>query len=119
MRIDHVNIRCSDLDATRSFLEKIVGLKAGDRPAFGFPGYWMYDESGRACAHLIGTSVDLGEAGAVDHVAFFYEDIYAQAERMTAQNYPLALKPVPGINILQGFIEGPDGMKYEFQGPAS
>jgi catechol 2,3-dioxygenase-like lactoylglutathione lyase family enzyme len=39
MNLDHVTLRTADLEGTRSFLERVLDLKPGYRPAFSFPGY--------------------------------------------------------------------------------
>lgn len=116
VKLDHINVRCSDLDATRRFLEDVIGLTVGKRPSFTFPGYWMYDDAGRAVVHLIELGRDPGPSGAVDHVAFYFEDLPAQLARMEAQGIACAFREIPGYGLKQGFIEGPDGLKYEIQG---
>ena len=42
--IHHFTIRCTpaELDAVRDFYRDVLGMRAGPRPAFDFPGYWMY-----------------------------------------------------------------------------
>ena len=41
-RLDHYTIRTADLDATRCFYTEVLGLSVGPRPAFTFPGLWLY-----------------------------------------------------------------------------
>jgi catechol 2,3-dioxygenase-like lactoylglutathione lyase family enzyme len=117
MRLDHVNVRCSDLQTTAAFLESVVGLKVGARPPFTIPGRWLYDEGGRAVMHLIDAPAALGECGAVDHVAFFYDDLDAQLRHLESLGHAFTLSEVPGTGIHQCFVIGPDGLQIEFQGP--
>jgi catechol 2,3-dioxygenase-like lactoylglutathione lyase family enzyme len=116
MRLDHVNIRCSDLQAMSEFLRSTVGLSVGARPAFAFPGYWLYDNTGRAVVHLIEARHAPGDAGAVDHVAFRYDDLAAQLRHLASLGHRCEPKVVPGTDIHQCFLIGPDGVQIEFQG---
>ncbi len=40
--LNHINIRTSDLGATRDFYADVIGLEEGFRPPFPTPGHWMY-----------------------------------------------------------------------------
>ncbi|TMH17514.1 MAG: glyoxalase, partial [Betaproteobacteria bacterium] len=42
-RIDHYSIRTLDVEASRKFYTEILGLTVGPRPAFPFPGFWLYN----------------------------------------------------------------------------
>ena len=116
MRIDHVNIRCSDLQATASFLQAVAGLTVGPRPAFAFPGFWLYDESGRAVVHLVEAARAPVEGGAVDHVAFRCDDLADALRRLAALGHDCPPRRVPGTDIHQCFVRGPDGVQIELQG---
>lgn len=116
MRLDHVNVRCTDVQATSDFLQSVVGLRPGARPPFAFPGAWLYDETGRAVVHLIAAQTALGAAGAVDHIAFRYDDLGVQLMHLAALGHRCATVPVPGTDIRQCFLIGPDGLQIEFQG---
>jgi catechol 2,3-dioxygenase-like lactoylglutathione lyase family enzyme len=116
LRIDHVNVRCTDLAVTKAFFESAVGLKEGWRPPFPFPGHWLYDETGRAVVHLIAARQPLGEAGAVDHVAFRFDDLHARLRHLESLGHVVQMRTVPGTDLHQGFLFGPDGIQIEFQG---
>ena len=51
VHLHHVNILAEDLEATVAFYVEAVGLTKGERPAFGFPGAWLYDGA-RPAVHL-------------------------------------------------------------------
>jgi catechol 2,3-dioxygenase-like lactoylglutathione lyase family enzyme len=116
VKINHINMRCSDLEATRRFLESVALLKVGARPPITVAGYWLYDDSGTAVVHLVEASNALGAAGAVDHVAFFTTQLPAEIDRLTALGYLCKPFKVPGTEISQLFINGPDNIQIELQG---
>jgi catechol 2,3-dioxygenase-like lactoylglutathione lyase family enzyme len=71
IKLDHATLRTSDLEGTRNFLEAVLDLTLGYRPAFPFPGYWLCAD-GEPIVHVIpgrGGRVDRsGET--IDHVDF-------------------------------------------------
>src|SRR5208337_3711911 len=69
--LDHVTLRTRDLEGAKAFFETVLGLEVGYRPAFSFPGYWLY-ANGEPVVHLIpGQGGPVDRAGeAIDHVAF-------------------------------------------------
>ena len=40
--LDHFNVVTSDLEASRRFYVRVLGLREGARPPFDFPGAWLY-----------------------------------------------------------------------------
>ena len=42
--LDHYTINTLDLDATIRFYVEVMGFENGERPAFSFPGAWLYCE---------------------------------------------------------------------------
>ena len=41
-RLDHVNLRTTQLDAMTQWYSDLLGLKLGPRPNFPFAGAWLY-----------------------------------------------------------------------------
>jgi catechol 2,3-dioxygenase-like lactoylglutathione lyase family enzyme len=114
--LNHVNMRCSDLEATRLFLEQTIGVKIGPRPPIPFPGHWLYDDSGKAVIHLIESRALLGTGGAVDHVAFSIDNFSERIAELNAAGHKLQPMAVPGTQIYQVFVDGPDLIQIELQG---
>ncbi|NND49460.1 MAG: glyoxalase [Rhizobiales bacterium] len=119
MRFDHVNIRSRDMEAMRSFLEEIVGLKPGARPDFPFPGYWLY-AGDQAVVHMIEwkEEEDL-HAGPVDHIAFGTFDFDEKRAELDATGHKYRVADVPGLPLKQIFVEGPEGVTLELQCPTN
>ena len=40
--IEHFLIAADDIDATRDWYARVLGMKPGPHPDFGFPVHWMY-----------------------------------------------------------------------------
>ena len=114
LTINHFSIRTDDLDACRRFYADVLGLTVGPRPAFPFPGLWMYrgdhGDVANAVVHIIGTDrtveqgLDgyLGErdetklrgTGAIDHVAFFADGLATMLDHLRPSG--VAVPPAHG-----------------------
>jgi catechol 2,3-dioxygenase-like lactoylglutathione lyase family enzyme len=56
-RLDHYSIRTLDIEASRRFYTEVMGFEEGFRPAFDFPGIWLYNGShagSYGVVHIIG-----------------------------------------------------------------
>ena len=42
-KLDHYSIRTLDIEASRRFYTEVMGFEVGFRPAFDFPGLWLYN----------------------------------------------------------------------------
>jgi catechol 2,3-dioxygenase-like lactoylglutathione lyase family enzyme len=51
-RLDHVNLRTTQLEVMTQWYSDLLGLKLGPRPNFPFPGAWLY-AGDVAIIHLI------------------------------------------------------------------
>src|SRR3979490_2986644 len=40
--IEHFLVAADDIDATRDWYARVLGMKPGPHPDFGFPVHWMY-----------------------------------------------------------------------------
>jgi catechol 2,3-dioxygenase-like lactoylglutathione lyase family enzyme len=143
-RIDHYSIRTLDLEASRRFYTDILGFKVGPRPAFDFPGLWLYNGAPPASldeargnygiVHIIGVDLDnpqglidyLGDAklaesgtGTLDHVALAGTGRDAMAERCRRHGVPFFERSVPKLGIHQLFLRDPSGVTIELNYPAS
>jgi catechol 2,3-dioxygenase-like lactoylglutathione lyase family enzyme len=123
--IEHVLILSEDIEATRAFYCQVVGLRVGERPALGFPGYWLY--AGAApCLHIaererylthaarigLATSQEPPGRGPVDHIAFGASDYESASARIERQGVSAVRNRVPG-GPRQLFVEDPNGVRVE------
>ena len=131
-RLDHYSIRTMKLDATEQFYTSVLGFEVGPRPAFNFPGVWLY-EGGVAVVHVVGIDPNdpaglkeyLGDkgmdgasgTGTIDHVAFIGTDVEAMRERFRAAGVPYRDRLVPSLNLEQVFLEDPNGVTIELNFP--
>jgi len=114
MLIDHVTLRTADLEATRGFLEELLGLTAGSRPDFGFPGYWLYSD-GEPVVHLIpGGGAAVGrDAETIDHVGFRLERYAAYRAKLDASAIPYSTMDLPELGERRLFVRTPGGILLE------
>ncbi|HYG56034.1 MAG TPA: VOC family protein, partial [Burkholderiales bacterium] len=40
--IEHILVAADDIDATRDWYARVLGMRSGPHPDFGFPVHWMY-----------------------------------------------------------------------------
>lgn len=122
---DHINIQADDQAAVRDFLCAALGLKVGFRPDFGFEGYWLYLDD-KAIVHMQAKSdeakSDEAKSGAarsgdgwVDHFAFGLYLLKEETARLDAAGLDYFVGGIPGSNVRQIFITGPEGVKIELQ----
>ena len=89
-RLDHYSIRTLDVEASRRFYTEVMGFEVGFRPAFDFPGLWLYNGArypqSFGVVHIVGIDRSnpdglkaylgdrdldsLNGTGTVDHMAF-------------------------------------------------
>lgn len=117
--LQHVTLRPRDLEATRRFYERVIGLHVGERPPFGFPGYWLYVGE-EPVLHLVGNDppTDRLGSGAIDHIAFGVSGLAKARGRLEAEDIPYHEQTVPRLGLHQLFIEDPDGITIELNFPA-
>ena len=120
-KLDHYTIRTDDLEATERFYTQVLHLRAGFRPAFDFPGAWLYaggEDAGAAVVHLV--SIDrrgLHGTGAVDHIAFLATDWPEMRARCAANGVAYEQRSSPSLGLYQVFLRDPSGVTIELNYP--
>lgn len=112
--LDHVTLRTADLEGTRAFLETVLDLKPGYRPAFGFPGYWLY--AGKdPIVHLIPGHKGLvdrhGET--IDHAGFRLENYAGKRAKLDELGIPYSTMDLPELGERRLFVHTPTGILLE------
>ena len=114
--LQHVNIRCADVEATKDFYVELIGLVVGPRPPFASQGYWLY-AGDEPVVHLVqrpeGEAGPRPDTGALDHVAFEGVDLEATRSALKARNTVFREAVVPRDGVIQLFVADPDGVLLE------
>lgn len=138
MSLNHFSIRTLDLPGCERFYCGALGLVAGPRPPFPFPGLWLYAGDtanyANAVVHIIGVDRDdpqglrqyLGDrdaaslqgSGAVDHVAFFSTGLASTRARLHERGLACRERSVPLLGLHQVFVDDPNGVVVELNFPA-
>ena len=139
LTLNHFSIRTTDMAATRRFYESVLELTVGPRPDFPFPGLWMYRgdhaDVANAVVHIIGMDPNdpeglkkyLGDrdisslrgSGAVDHVAFFADNLAKTLAHLEGLGISPRQRTVPSIGLHQVFLDDPNGVVVELNFPAA
>ena len=112
--LDHVNILTNDVDACRRFYVDALGFEEGYRPAFDFPGIWLYID-GAPVIHIIEVAEPLPRnSGSIDHIAFRARNFDKFTAMLDAQGIEYEDRAIPGMDLHQLFCFDPHGIKVEF-----
>ncbi len=110
-RLDHVNVRTSQLDAMIEWYGRMLGMATGPRPDFSFPGAWLY-AGDKAVVHLVGVEAEPdADASALklEHFALKATGMRELLDRAEAAGERIELRKVPSFPIVQVNIWDPDG----------
>lgn len=118
----HVAVKTNDLAATVVFYTRLLGLREGFRPDFGYPGAWLnVPLPGRAAIlHVYAGGPALGPEGraprgtaAIDHVSLACRGFHGFIARFRAANLAWREFLVPGTTLWQLFAYDPSGVQCE------
>ena len=126
--IEHFLVAADDIDATRDWYARVLGMRSGPHPDFGFPVHWMYlgdtdvvhiGPSARAAGenqkkYLGRTSQDQGAGtGAIDHIAFRASGLRSMLEHLKQEKIDFTRRRANGQALFQLFFYDPNGIKIE------
>ena len=124
--INHYLIVSKNLERSRRFYEKVLGMKRAPRPDFGFPGYWM--QTGKEiCVHLASQKPNrirdryllkkhprgTHGSGSVDHIAFLARKPLELKKRIERHGVKLHYRSFPDARLFQIFLKDPDDVTIE------
>jgi catechol 2,3-dioxygenase-like lactoylglutathione lyase family enzyme len=127
LHLEHFLIQCADINATRDWYVKVLGLREGEHPDFKFPVCWLYiaekdvihiteggdNVSANRMKYLGQQSNALQGSGVVDHVAFRCVGLKDTIAHLSALNVPFTKRQVDDQGLFQLFLIDPNGVKVE------
>jgi len=126
--IEHFLLAADDIDATRDWYARVLGMRSGPHPDFGFPVHWMYlgdvdvvhigpsaKSAGENQKKYLGrTSQDQGAGtGAIDHIAFRATGLRAMMTQLEKEKITFSRRRANGQALFQLFFYDPNGIKIE------
>lgn len=126
--IEHYLVAADDIDATRDWYARVLGMKSGPHPDFGFPVHWMYlgevdvvhiGPSARSAGEIqkryLGRTSQASGAGtgALDHIAFRASGLPEMLNHLRAERVPFSQRRANGQALFQLFFYDPNGIKIE------
>ena len=126
--IEHILVAADDIDATRDWYARVLGMTSGPHPDFGFPVHWMY-LNGVDVVH-IGPSAKMAGAiqkeylgrtsqgtaqgtGAIDHIAFRATGLRDTMVHLRKEGVDFRQRRANGQALFQLFFFDPNGIKIE------
>lgn len=126
--IEHILVAADDIDATRDWYARVLGMTSGPHPDFGFPVHWMYlngvdvvhiGPSARMAGaiqkeYLGRTSQGTGQGtGAIDHIAFRASGLREMMVHLKDEGIDFRQRRANGQALFQLFFHDPNGIKIE------
>ena len=126
--IEHFLVASDDIDETRNWYARVLGMKSGSHPDFGFPVHWMY--LGKVDVVHIGPSAKMAGdiqkkylgrtsqggatgTGAIDHIAFRATGLRQMLEHLRKEKVQFSQRRANGQALFQLFFLDPNGIKIE------
>jgi len=128
--IEHFLVAADDIDATRDWYARVLGMRSGSHPDFGFPVHWMYlgevdvvhigpsakaasDNQKKYLGRTSGRSAQEAGTGAIDHIAFRATGLRAMLDQLEKEKIAFSRRRASGQALFQLFFYDPNGIKIE------
>ncbi len=124
--LNHYLIVSKNLERSKKFYQRVLGMDLAERPDFGFPGYWL-KVGDEICVHLASQKANrirdrfllkkhppgtIG-SGSVDHIAFLAQDPEAVRQRIQKNKVTMHFRSFPDAKLFQIFLKDPDDVTIE------
>jgi catechol 2,3-dioxygenase-like lactoylglutathione lyase family enzyme len=119
-RLDHVNVRTSNLERLVRFYTEALGLEQGERPPLGFPGAWLY-AGDQAVIHLVGVEQQPQPQGSLrlEHFAFSASNLAEFLQRLARHGVEFKQSRQAGTGNVIINVQDPDGNRLHVDFPAA
>ena len=126
--IEHILVAADDIDATRDWYARVLGMRSGPHPDFGFPVHWMYlgdvdvvhiGPSAKGASEIqrkyLGRTSQGGAqgTGALDHIAFRATGLPQTIRHLRQEKIDFQQRRANGQALFQLFFLDPNGIKIE------
>ena len=125
--IEHFLLQTADMDKTRDWYVKVLGMHVGPSPDFRFPVFWLY-LGDKDVVHVTEGGAKVSEnrkryvgqesqatsgSGAVDHIAFRATGLREMIAHLEALGVDFKQRQVDDQGLYQLFMFDPNGVKIE------
>ena len=125
--LEHYLIQSEDLEATKDWYVRVLGMREGPHPDFGFPVYWLYlgerdvlhlteggSKSSERRKRYLGQESDaVRGSGVIDHVAFRATGLGEMIAHLERLSIDFKERQVDDQGVYQLFLFDPNGVKVE------
>ena len=111
--MNHFTVLTDDVERTVDFYRDFLGLTAGARPDFDFPGAWLYAGSVPILHVIGGRPGNELRAGVIDHMAFTGRDLAGTLATLKARGIEHTCRRQVSSGVWQVFFLDPNGAKVE------
>jgi catechol 2,3-dioxygenase-like lactoylglutathione lyase family enzyme len=125
--MEHFLLQTEDIEATKDWYVKVLGMRVGPCPNFKFPVYWLY-LGDRDVLHITTGGKNVSEnrkkyvgqesettrgSGVIDHVAFHATGLDEMIDHFTRNGVSFKERQVDDQGLYQLFVLDPNGVKVE------
>ena len=125
--IEHFLLQTEDMEATREWYVRVLGMRVGPSPDFKFPVFWLYlgdkdvihvtqggaQVSENRKRYVGQQSTDVRGTGVVDHIAFRATGLKQMIEHLDSLGISFRQRMVSDQGLDQLFLMDPNELKIE------